>query len=461
MEIGRARLADAALYRKGESITAWARAFSVLFAALGLFFLWGSLLRARAILALLNGLAYIAFAFGARAWMRRHPESRRWLTVVHDVVDAVAVGAGAALSGGLESPVWLLLYAHVVAVSVRGGLGYAMAMGVLDALIVGGLTAITPSHPEGPLHTLALLFCAFTGGTTSSYVHQIQARLFAANRELKAMNDQLRETAALASRMENEAREHLGREKGAYQRLEDLDRLRTQYLNNVSHEFRTPLTVIRGYGEHLMNEGPPVDGSLPEVMRVIVESCDQIIDMVDTLIEVSRIEQEGESTLEVRLLNLHDLVESSVDPLRLRAAKKGVELTVDFPGEALRVSGDASLLDHLVRKLVDNAVKYSPPGGRVVVRGRSEAEAGTIEVEDAGIGISAEHIPHIFDKFYMVDGGLTRHRRGAGVGLYMAREIVRLHKGEIEVRSRPGEGTVFSVRLPRRPARPSASDDLA
>jgi signal transduction histidine kinase len=460
MEIGRARLADAALYRKGESITAWARAFSVAFAALGLFFLWGSL-RARAVPALLNGLAYVAFALGARVWLRRHPTSRRWLKVVHDVVDALAVGAGAALSGGFESPVWLLLYAHVVAVSVRGGLGYAMAMGLLDAVIVGGLTTISPAHPEGMLHTLGLLFCAFTGGTTSSYLHQVQARLFEANRELKGANEQLRQTAALASRMEDEAREHLGREKGAYQRLEDLDRLRTQYLNNVSHEFRTPLTVIRGYGEHLMNEGPPADGSLPEVMRVIVESCDQIIDMVDTLIEVSRIEQEGESSLELRLLNLHDLVQGAVDPLRQRAAKKGVELTVDFPGEALRISGDASLLDHLVRKLVDNAVKYSPPGGRVVVRGRSEAEAGTVEVEDTGIGISSEHLPRIFDKFYMVDGGLTRHRRGAGVGLYMAREIVRLHKGAIEVRSRPGEGTVFSVRLPRRQPKPPAPDVIA
>ena len=115
MEIGRARLADAALYRRGESITAWARTFSVGFAALALFFLWGTL-RARAVPALLNGLAYLAFALGARFWTRRHPESRRWLKVVHDMVDAIAVGTGAALSGGLESPLWLLLYAHVVAV---------------------------------------------------------------------------------------------------------------------------------------------------------------------------------------------------------------------------------------------------------------------------------------------------------------------------------------------------------
>jgi two-component system phosphate regulon sensor histidine kinase PhoR len=193
-------------------------------------------------------------------------------------------------------------------------------------------------------------------------------------------------------------------------------------------------------------------------MRVIVENCDQIIDMVDTLIEVSRIEQEGERSLEIRLLDLRDLVMSSVDPLRLQAAKKGVELTLEMPQGPLSVRGDPSLLDHLIRKLVDNAVKYSPPGGTVVVRGRSDPESGTLEVEDSGIGIAPEHIPRIFDKFYMVDGGLARRRRGAGVGLYMAREIVRLHKGEIQVRSRPGEGTVFSVRLPRGISGPRAPE---
>jgi signal transduction histidine kinase len=450
MEIGKEPSADAALYRRGESITAWARAISVGTALLALFVLWGSP-KTRAVPCLLVGVGYIAFALATRAWIRRRPEARPLLKIVHDVVDALSVGLGAALSGGLESPVWLLLYAHVVAVSVRGGLGYAMAMGVFDALITGVLTVLTPTHPEGGLHALSILFCAFAGGTTSSYLHEIQRRLFEANRDMRAKNDELREVAALAGRMEDEAREHLVREKEAYQRLEELDRLRSQYLSNVSHEFRTPLTVIRGYGEHLLNEGPPEDGSLPDVMRVIVDSCDQIIDMVDTLIEVSRIEEEGERSLEPRLLDLRELVTGSVDPLRLRAAKKGVELSLDLPRD-ICIHGDPSLLDHLVRKLVDNAVKYSPPGGTVVVRGWAEPESGTLEVEDAGIGIAPEHIPRIFDKFYMVDGGLTRRRRGAGVGLYMAREIVRLHRGEIEVRSRPGAGTVFAVRLPR--ARP-------
>ena len=95
----------------------------------------------------------------------------------------------------------------------------------------------------------------------------------------------------------------------------------------------------------------------------------------------------------------------------------------------------------MVRKLVDNAVKYSAPGGRVVLRARGEAAAVALEVEDFGIGIAAEHVPRIFEKFYMVDGGVSRRAGGTGVGLYLVREIVRLHEGTVEVHSRPGQGS--------------------
>jgi signal transduction histidine kinase len=428
MDLRRTRSTDADLYRRGEWITALARGLSFAFGLLALALLWTSP-RTRPVPASLVGVVWLAFSLTAHHVMRRRPGTRRFLKVTHDVSDCLTVGAAAAFSGGMESPVWLLLYAHVVAVSVRGGLRYAMIMGTLDAGIVLALAAATPQQPEASLHAIALLFCAFMGGTTSSYLHAVQNRLHETNREAQA---------------------HLLREREANERLASLDRLRNQYLRNVSHEFRTPLTVIRGYGEHLMNEGPPPDGSLTDVMRVIVDSCDQIIDMVDTLIEVSRIEEEGARGLDVRVLDLRDVATASVDSLRLRAAKKGVELLLELPPEPVRVEGDAALLDHLVRKLVDNAVKYSDPGGRVTVRGRSAGRFGALEVEDVGLGIPAEHIPRIFDKFYMVDGGLTRRRRGAGVGLYLAREIVRLHHGTIDVESRLGQGSVFRVSLPER-----------
>jgi two-component system phosphate regulon sensor histidine kinase PhoR len=252
------------------------------------------------------------------------------------------------------------------------------------------------------------------------------------------------------ARLLRETRSHLSEMAEANRRLAELDQLRQQYLRNVSHEFRTPLTVIKGYAEYLMDAGAADERALRDVMRILVESCDRVIDMVDTLIEVSRIEQgTAQQALQVQSLDLMEVATASVDPLKPTAAKKGVSVTFDFPGEPLGLQGDGGLLHHVVRKLVDNAVKYSSHGGQVVVRGRPRGEELELQVEDFGIGIAEEHLPRIFEKFYMVDGGIARRSGGTGVGLYLVREIVRLHRGSVHVRSHPGQGSVFSVRLPR------------
>ena len=253
------------------------------------------------------------------------------------------------------------------------------------------------------------------------------------------------------ARLFEATRSQLAQLEVANRRLEELGRLREEYLRNVSHEFRTPLTVIRGYAEHLQDTAAHNPQSLGEAMRVIVESCDRLIDLVDTLLEVGRIEQgAGEEVLHVRDVDLREVVAHSVDGLRPLAARKGIALDLELPGEPVCVQGDTGLLHQVVRKLVDNALKYSPAGSRVVVRARGEGEETALEVEDSGMGMPAEHLPRIFEKFYVVDGGIARREGGAGVGLYLVREIVRLHDGAIDVRSGPGQGSVFSVRLPRR-----------
>ena len=183
---------DPDFQRRGQLISALARWISIGLCATALVFLWDNP-HARPRVALGIGAGYLAVYAACRFWLRRRPRSRP-AKVVHDVADALAVGLGAATSGGLESPIWLLLYPHVVAVSVRGGLGYALAFGALDAGIVLGLTALTPTRPLGALHAVAILFCAFLGGTTSSYLHQVQRRLRQANLDLAAANEQLQGT---------------------------------------------------------------------------------------------------------------------------------------------------------------------------------------------------------------------------------------------------------------------------
>jgi signal transduction histidine kinase len=258
------------------------------------------------------------------------------------------------------------------------------------------------------------------------------------------------------ARLFEEARARLAQVVEANRRLEELDRLRREYLRNVSHEFRTPLTVIKGYAEFLLEAD--ITSPQQDMMRVIVESCDRVIDLVETLIEVSRIEQgEAERALNVRRLDLREVAENSVEALRWFAARKKISVELEFDGADFRLEADGSLLQQVVKKLLDNALKYSPPGGRVRVRARPGQDDMQLEVEDAGIGIAAEHLPRIFDKFYMVDGSIARRVGGTGVGLYLVREIVRLHRGSVDVKSLPGEGSVFSVRLPRHFGRPQAA----
>jgi two-component system phosphate regulon sensor histidine kinase PhoR len=210
------------------------------------------------------------------------------------------------------------------------------------------------------------------------------------------------------------------------------------------------LTVIKGYAEYLMESGVPDDQSLRDVMRILVESSDRVIDLVDTLIEVTRIEQgTPQETLHLQRVDVRDLTLTCLEPLRSVAGKKGISIDLELPEGDLTVTGDGGLLLQMVRKLVDNAVKYSRGGTRVVIRARGDGDVLALEVEDSGIGIPPEHLPRIFEKFYTIDGGLTRRVGGTGVGLYLVREIVRLHNGTVEVQSRLGEGSLFSVRLPR------------
>jgi signal transduction histidine kinase len=260
------------------------------------------------------------------------------------------------------------------------------------------------------------------------------------------------------ARLFEDARRHLESVVRANQQLEELDRMRRQYLRNTSHEFRTPLTVIKGYAEFLGDSEDLSPDAVKTVMRIVLESCDRVIDMVDTLIDLSRIEQERpERDLALQGLDLREVAEASIDTLRPLAAKRTIAIDVLLPEEPLSLYADRGLMHQVVRKLVENALKYSTPGGRVVVRAAASRDDLCLEVEDFGLGIPPEHLPRIFEKFYMVDGGMTRRSGGTGVGLYLVQEIVRLHQGTVSVESTPGRGSRFSVTLPRTRAEERAA----
>ena len=219
--------------------------------------------------------------------------------------------------------------------------------------------------------------------------------------------------------------------------------MRREYLRNVSHEFRTPLTVVRGL-QRVPAGGRPRSRRSADVLRVMVESCDRVIDMVDTLIDVSRIEQgEAEGVLQVQDLDLREVASASVEMLRAAAEKKKRRAwSSTCPTTGARCRATAACIHQVVRKLVDNAVKYSEPGGAGGgARARPSEREVTLEVEDGGIGIAPEHLPRIFEKFYMVDGGHRaargRHRRRPLPG---ARDRAAAPGAGSTVDSQPGPG---------------------
>ena len=238
----------------------------------------------------------------------------------------------------------------------------------------------------------------------------------------------------------------------ALRRIRELDHLRDEYMRNVSHEFRTPLTVIRGYVEYLHDsDGSLDDESVRSICETVLESCDRVIELVDTLLEVSRVEGgPAERALELAELDLIGLVGSLAEDASSRA-RDGREVTLKLQQSPLMLQADRTLLSRAIRQLLDNAIKFSPPGGRVVLRAGEHGDGVFCEVEDFGPGIAPEDRERIFQKFVMLDGGLDRRGPGTGVGLYLAREAVRLHRGSLEVASEPGRGSVFKILLPRSP----------
>jgi two-component system phosphate regulon sensor histidine kinase PhoR len=232
-------------------------------------------------------------------------------------------------------------------------------------------------------------------------------------------------------------------------RLRALERVRTDFVANVSHELRTPITSIHGFVETLR------DGALedPEAARrfldIVAQQTGRLGAIIDDLLSLARLEQTGGvQTLRRERAALDAVVEAAKVLCSSRMAER--QIAVEVVGEpGITAEMNAPLLEQALVNLIDNAVKYSPVGGTVTVRLSSSDTEVTIAVEDHGAGIPSEHLPRIFERFYRVDKARSRELGGTGLGLAIVRHIVAAHGGEVGVRSVVGEGSVFTVRLPR------------
>lgn len=238
----------------------------------------------------------------------------------------------------------------------------------------------------------------------------------------------------------------LREEMEATKALSEANRLKAELISTLAHEMRTPLTSIKGYSTALLMEEVTFDPETQqEFLQIIDEECDVLQDLIHDLLESSIIDA-GLLRLELQPVRLPHLAKSVTDDIARRTQKH--RFLIDFPSDFPILDADPDRIMQVLRNLLDNAIKYSPQRGLVVVRGEMREDEIVISVADQGVGIASEHLNRLFEKFFRARSSLGRHVVGSGLGLPIAHAIVESHGGRIWAESKVGQGSTFYFTLP-------------
>lgn len=228
--------------------------------------------------------------------------------------------------------------------------------------------------------------------------------------------------------------------------------MQNTFVSIISHELKTPVAIIKGYAATLRRPDATWE---PEVvyenLGVIEDEADRLDSLIQNLLTASKLQAQREISLEIGEVWLDELAALAVERFSNQTTEHQLEL--DFPANFPSVQADDARLRQVVDNLLNNAIKYSPDGGRIVIGGSFDNETVTVYVQDSGVGLSDEDQARVFDRFYRVDGRLSRKTQGTGLGLYLAKAIVEAHNGVIGVESQPGRGARFHFTIPRERAK--------
>ena len=239
------------------------------------------------------------------------------------------------------------------------------------------------------------------------------------------------------------------KERETVERLEELDQLKSDFVASVSHELKTPLTAIIGAARMVSRKGDDMDpDDQSKFMEMIERQGNRLLRLVDDVLTTSQIESGRQMIRE--LVDLRAAAQDVVDELGQMNVGAGREITLTSEPERPRIWGDQIALQQILRNLIENALKYSGETASIWVTVRETPDEGILEVGDGGVGIDEEGLRVIFERFQQVDSSSTRRVGGFGLGLFIVKSLVDAHGGEIDVKSATGEGTVFTIHLPKR-----------
>jgi two-component system, OmpR family, phosphate regulon sensor histidine kinase PhoR len=230
--------------------------------------------------------------------------------------------------------------------------------------------------------------------------------------------------------------------------LKSLDQAKSDFFATVSHELRAPLTSIEGYVEMLAEgEGGPVTGEQRKMLDVVDHSAVRLRNLIEDVFTLSKLESDAFTTV-MRPVEVAHVISAAADELAPEVARHGLTLASDCPGRGLAVDGDAGQLGRVLVNLLSNAVKFTPEGGRITLTAAAAEGSAVITVTDTGIGIPAKDQEELFTRFFRASNAVQQSIPGTGLGLAIVRTIVTNHGGTIDLTSREGQGTTFTVRIP-------------
>ena len=231
-------------------------------------------------------------------------------------------------------------------------------------------------------------------------------------------------------------------------RLRRLETVRRDFVANVSHELKTPITLIKGFVETLQQGALENREEAERFLNIMSKQVERLNAIIEDLLSLSRLEQDsGKSEMAMEKTKVTQVLESAIRDCERKAQEKNTSIQLDCPNE-LEVYANSPLLNQAVLNLVDNALKYSEPGGEIKVEASEIETEIVIAVQDWGCGIDSAHLPRLFERFYRVDQARSRQLGGTGLGLAIVKHIAQAHKGSVSVNSTLGKGSRFSIHLP-------------